>query len=98
MINNAVKNFIFDWENFIIDYWWRRKYKVPFGSIQHREMNFIDMYIEYIEEKMFNASNTYQDDFEDELLGLKDDTEKTILTQNEIDNEYDNLDLNQFNK
>lgn len=98
MINNAVKNFIFDWENFIIDYWWRRKYKVPFGSIQHREMNFIDMYIEYIEEKMFNASNTYQDDFEDELLGLKDDTEKTILTQKEIDNEYDNLDLNQFNK
>ena len=50
--NNAqeeIDKFIFKWHDFPFDYWWRKKYKIPFGSQAHREMNFIDMYIEYRE-------------------------------------------------
>ena len=52
-IKDDIKNFILDWNSFPLDLWWRRKYKIPFGSQAHREMNFIDMSIEYQEELFF---------------------------------------------
>ena len=57
--NNAqeeIDKFIFKWHDFPFDYWWRKKYKIPFGSQAHREMNFIDMYIEYREEFLLNRA------------------------------------------
>ena len=48
-VEKEIEHYIFNWHSFPIDYWWRKKYNVPFGSRQHREQNFIDMLIEYQE-------------------------------------------------
>lgn len=105
--NNAqeeIDKFIFKWHDFPFDYWWRKKYKIPFGSQAHREMNFIDMYIEYREEFLLNKAIEEYDksvsDREDEELGLKDGSEKRVIkmTKQEIDDDFENLDLSQFDK
>lgn len=42
------------WNNtFPFDKWWRDKYKVPFGSSQHLEMNPIYMFFEFQEQEAF---------------------------------------------
>lgn len=105
--NNAqeeIDKFIFKWHDFPFDYWWRKKYKIPFGSQAHREMNFIDMYIEYREEFLLNKAIEEYDksvsDREDEEQGLKDGSEKRVIkmTKQEIDDDFENLDLSQFDK
>lgn len=105
--NNAqeeIDKFIFKWHDFPFDYWWRKKYKIPFGSQAHREMNFIDMYIEYREEFLLNKAIEEYDksvsDREDKELGLKDGSEKRVIkmTKQEIDDDFENLDLSQFDK
>lgn len=96
-IKDEVRRFIFDWHTFPFDYWWRRRYNVPFGSQAHREMNFIDMYIEYQEELMLQETKDSYEEIEDSELGIKDD--KVVkMSKEEIDDDYDNLDLSQFDK
>ena len=99
-LKDSVEHFLLDWHLFPIDYWWRKRYHVAFGSSQHREMNFIDMFIEWSEElqiNKFNAENprdgwTEEDERNLGLLGGNGEP----MTQGEIDEEYDNLDLSQF--
>ncbi len=51
--SNKVKRFIISWDvRFPIDRWWRQKHNVPFNSLTHRESNFIDMYTEFVEDRM----------------------------------------------
>lgn len=73
-------HFILNWHKFFIDYWWRKKYNISFGSKKHRDMNFIDMLIEYKEDllitKQIKADVKIEDESDDE--------------------DYDNLDLEQF--
>lgn len=103
-VQEEVDRFIFNWHNFPFDYWWRKKYKVPFGSVAHREMNFIDMYIEYREEFLLKkAVDEFEQsisDEEDKKLGLKDGSDKKVvkMTKQEIDEDFENLDLSQFDK
>lgn len=92
-------SFLNSWHKFPIDYWWRKKYNVPFGSKQHREMSFIDMCIEYEEELVIKKSllqlNKEQEDKENKELGI-DFNGGTPISQKEIDDDYDNLDLSNF--
>lgn len=101
-INRKAIDFIFDWHRFPIDFWWRKKYNIPFGSSRHREMNFIDMLIEYQEELLVNrilTPESLQDIQEDEELGLGNVPSNTVpLSQEDIDRDYENLDLEQFDK
>lgn len=83
-----VETFIVNWHDFIVDYWWRKKYNIPFGSAAHREMSLIDMCIEYQEAKMIQKAIT---DREKEVL-----YEEGGLTQEEIAEDYENLDLDEF--
>lgn len=83
-LKDDVKKFIIDWNNkFPIDFWWRKKYNIPFGSKAHREANFIDMLIEFEELKIM-VDNVDKNEFEEE-----DDIEK--MSQEEIDEEYETL-------
>lgn len=92
------ERFLFDWYSFPIDYWWRKKYNVPFGSKAHREMNFIDMTIEFEEDLQMMKFDSNRDKKLDEDLGLKYEDENNIqLTQGEIDEDYENLQLDEFN-
>ena len=99
-LKREVEDFVFDWNSFPIDYWWRKKYNVPFGSKKHREMSFIDMVIEWKEEHIMRSIFEKKDKDEDEeenkmLLGTGKEVVKP--TAKEIDEDYENLDLSQFN-
>lgn len=100
-LSNQLRNFIFSWHRFPIDYWWREKYKVPFGSTQHREMNFIDMLIEYEETVIIIENNTKYNDVEDEMddddITTPNDGKVVAMSQKDIDTEYDDIDLESFN-
>ena len=96
-VKDEIKNFIFDWHEFPLDYWWRKKYNIPFGSQQHRSMSFIDMYVEYQEELLLRESEIISDEQENEEIGFNNDKENVVnLSKKEIDEEYDNLDLSDF--
>ena len=95
---NFTERFLFNWYSFPIDYWWRKKYNVPFGSRTHREMNFIDMAIEFEEDLQMMKANDEEDYITDRDLGLDYKDENSVqLTQDEIDEDYDNLELDEFN-
>ena len=99
-LKREVEDFVFDWNSFPIDYWWRKKYNIPFGSKKHREMSFIDMAIEWKEEHIMRSIFEKKDKDEDEeenkmLLGTGKEVVKP--TAKEIDEDYENLDLSKFN-
>lgn len=92
-LRQKISNFLNRWHSdFILDYWWRKKHNVPFGSPEHRAMNFIDMLIEYQEDEEVRIARkrAIMEEYED-AGGMK-------ISQEEIDSDYDNLDLKQFNK
>lgn len=98
-----VDDFILDWHQFPLDYWWRKKHNVPFGSQQHRDMNFIDMLVEYREEIVINRLveklKKEREEKENDSLGLSSNNKEVIhLSQEQIDDDYENLDLSQFDK
>lgn len=102
-IKDDINHFIFNWHEFPLDYWWRKRYNIPFGSRKHREMNFIDIYVEYQEglllQKYEDDYESKQSEIEDNAIGLKkSDKEIVNMTAKEIDEDYENLDLSEFDK
>lgn len=97
-LTTDIRDFIVRWNNnFPIDLWWRKKYSVPFGSEQHRNMSFIDMKIEFEEDKMlkrevFKSIKGIDWEIEQELLSQNN------LSEEELDREFEDLDINQFNQ
>jgi hypothetical protein len=98
---NDLDHYIFAWQDFPIDYWWRKKYNISFGSIKHRDMNFIDMLIDYREDllirKEINRLNIEKEEKENKELGI-DKNNEVKLTDKQIKDDYDNLDLSEYNK
>ena len=92
-LTEKIDHFILEWDSFVIDYWWRKRYNIPFGSKQHREMSFIDMAIEYREQIVFVKSQK-----EDNMVVEDEETNNVVhMTDKEIDDDYENLDLSKFN-
>lgn len=55
------KSFLIEWNNtFPLDRQFRKKYNIAFNSEAHRKTNQIDIYLEMMEDKLF-------DDFEKEI-------------------------------
>lgn len=89
-LKSDVNNFLSRWHSdFILDYWWRKKHNVAFGSSQHRQMNFIDMFIEYCEDEKIKQIQEQEQQIDSSDDGIK-------ISQKEIDDDYDNLDLTNF--
>ena len=88
MANNLKKKLekeVIRWNNnFPLDYWWRKKYNIPYGSKAHKEMSFIDMYYEYLEEKMMNENVE------------ENKNEKSVKSGEDVDGDFDNLDLDKY--
>ena len=106
-LKSSVDRFIFQWHNFPFDYWWRKRHGIAFGSAAHREMSFLDMYIEWREDLMITRALERHDedggwteeDFENIGLSSKEDMGKVVhLTQKEIEKDYEDLDLEQSDK
>jgi len=100
-LRRKASEFLEQWHSFPIDYWWRKKYNVPFGSVTHREMNFIDMLIDYQEELDINKRISKSNDVSDkdyESVGYYENKDSNVLSQAEIDDAFENLELSQFDK
>lgn len=106
-LENSVDRFLFRWHDFPFDYWWRKRHGVAFGSSAHREMSFLDMYIEWREDLMITRAlekqgadeegGWTQEDYANIGLSSKNGSE-VRLTQEEIDEDYENLNLEEFDK
>lgn len=47
-------NLVLKWNiDFPIDRWWRKTHSVAFNSTRHREITFIDMFIEWYEDSLY---------------------------------------------
>lgn len=97
-LRTEVSNFLTRWHNdFILDYWWRKKHDVAFGSVAHREMNFIDMFIEYQEEVIIKRAQLNEQRKEEEDWLGKERLENMVqMSQQEIDEDYENIDIENY--
>lgn len=99
-LSKRVDYFLNDWHSFPIDFWWRKKYNISFGSKAHREMNFIDMLIEYREQLEITKRTSVPNDISNEdyaSVGYADnDNSESVMTQAEIDKDFEDLDISQF--
>lgn len=98
VLRTEVSNFLTRWHNdFILDYWWRKKHDVAFGSAAHREMNFIDMFIEYQEEVIIKRAQLKEQRKEEEdWLGKERFENMVQMSQQEIDDDYENIDIENY--
>lgn len=98
VLRTEVSNFLTRWHNdFILDYWWRKKHDVAFGSAAHREMNFIDMFIEYQEEVIIKRAQLKEQRKEEEdWLGKERFENMVQMSQQEIDEDYENIDIENY--
>lgn len=104
---NSIESFVINWNiRYPIDYWWRKKHGIIFGSRKHREASFFDMIFEFKEEKvMARLFEEMNEDSEESIIDKEVDKmfapqgKKTVnMSKKEIDKEFDDLDLNDLSK
>lgn len=95
---SKLSEYIIAWNNkHPYDFFWRRKYKVSFGSRQHLEMSFIDMKLDLIEDKEYEKFiRLYEERQKADKTILLIPAEEAILTKEELDREFEDLDIDDF--
>ena len=84
-LKNEIRSFILNWNNkYPIDLWWRNKHNIPFGSKIHKDICFIDMMIEYEEDRM----RFYQENPEKVA---------EIIQSKEVDKDFEDFDIENYN-
>lgn len=103
-----VRQHIIEWNvRYPVDRWWRMKYGIPFGSKKHLKANHLDMYFDYMEDKLYEEAekrNKNEDIYEEideeqrqPTIEIKGDAKVVINpTADEVDEDFENLDINQF--
>lgn len=75
-MSNEYREFMVKWNlKFPIDRWYREKHKIPFMSKQHRESSFLNMRLEWEEDRLFSEidEEVYEPGKGDFLKGRKRD-------------------------
>jgi hypothetical protein len=89
-----------NWNNtWRFDYWWRKKYNVPFNSEVHRGISQIDIKIEYIEHFLAMKQDEQKRKYDEDFKEFKE-TGKWIKenVDNKKENDlFDKMDLSSFN-
>jgi len=98
--NDSLKDFVCSWNNkFPIDRWWRQKHQVAFNSSVHRDSCFIDMYFEFLEDRLWEKAVRQQEKDEDPYIpGRGNFLKKREYTQKEIDEIFDRIDVSKMNE
>lgn len=108
MIVNSPAEFIKLWNMlYPLDKYIREKYKIRFGSPEHRQVNYIDALYEFLEdrESRRKGENQFTAD-EDAFMATQIPNSNTTgenqgpqvlkMTKAEIDRDFENLDIHQF--
>lgn len=93
---NAIQDLILRWNiDFPIDRWWRKLHDVSFNSHRHREISFIDMFIEWEEETIYNKLNTLE---EEKYIPNTGNFMKKKVKENQgiSDEAFNNIDLDKL--
>lgn len=88
---------IIKWSNtWRFDYWWRKKYNIPFNSEAHRNVSQIDIKMDYIES--FLAQNQIKEiELSEARLKEYSETGKWIRTNEAKEKAlFDKMDLSNF--
>lgn len=94
-LNDTLDQSVTRWlTRFPLDLWWRRKHCVSFGSPQHRVTSFFDQLHEYREEVLLQRMAREKQ--EREAMGDDYDSRVLQLSQEEIDEDYDSINLDDF--
>lgn len=93
--------FLKEWSfEYPLDYWWRKKYKVPFNSSTHRNISYQDMFFDFIESSFFKKiGDLYKETPEEEEVytpGERNFLKVQVLSEEEIDDLFDQIDLDNF--
>lgn len=94
-----IRNSIVKWNNqYPLDYYWRKKYNIPFGSEEHKNITFLEQAIDYEEDVMIKEyeKSLKKDDQVSDSMPLVEGKRIVTMSQTEIDDEFDNLDLSKF--
>lgn len=103
------RNFIIEWNNkYPWDYRWRRKYGVAFGSTEHLNTSWVDMKIDLIEQELYDEAYEKRKEggveleYEEEMLlnpnsPFKKKSPQNNMTNEEIDQMWDDINLEDFN-
>jgi hypothetical protein len=103
MGKTSIKQTIINWDNkYPIDLWFRKKYNIPFGSEKHRQSNFYFMCMEFVEFVELLKNNekerkVEEDDFYNDIPVTGEGKEIITMDSKEIEDEFENLDLDKFN-
>lgn len=93
---------IYQWNDiFPLDGWWRNKYKISFGTEQHKSMSFFDVLFEFREfvqlelEEKSKEKGEVDGELERELFGDKPQN-VVKMSAKEEQQTFDELDIDQF--
>ncbi len=91
----GLRDDIIDWDNkHPIDFLWRRKYNVLFGSEEHLRMDFVTMLYQLIEN--YEVQKAQQTDVDKDEFFMEEGYVK--MSQDEVDDEFDKIDLDEENE
>lgn len=107
-----LRQFIIDWNvKYPIDYAWRKKYNIPFGSPEHLTMDFISMKFDLEEQNLWEEvlgdnPQEFREVIKDSDIDkcgeeitkdAPDRDESRGMTKKEIDEAFDNINLDDYN-
>jgi len=100
-----MEDFILWWNiTFPFDYLWRKKYNIAFNSPQHRTARFLDMKLEYEEEKiikeLIDKREQRREDLEEYNLTGKYLKERVYdeMSEEEAKDWFEKIDIAELNK
>lgn len=96
---DELRNFIFNWNiDFPIDRLWRKKHGVTFNSSIHREISFIDMFIELMEDSLYEEVVSKKEKLEDDpyVSGQRNFLFKREISQDFTDEEFERINLDEL--
>lgn len=97
MTLDELKDFVNWWNvTFPFDRWWRLKHKVALFSEEHKKQSPIDIRLEYEEDRVFRQLNR-EDKKYTPGMGNWLNKQSLVMSQEEIDSTFENLDLSKFN-
>jgi len=104
-LRSSLSDFVINWNfKYPLDFWWRKKYGVSFGSKEHRDISHFDMLIDFMEgvELRRWKKTSESNDLNETLASLGHPVNRTKevirLSKKDIDQEFDDLDLSQFGR
>ena len=92
-LRQKVINFIATWHSgFILDYWWRKKYNIPFNSKNHRSISPQDMLLDFIEDGLYRKFVLEKEESPKYVPGEKD----FLIPRQVTEEDFDSVNLDDF--